>query len=72
MKETEKKYIEAEGTSMDAAMFVKALAELRDELESLRKSIDKTDAQKREEILAIKDDAVRLKAIEQNMELFKR
>lgn len=68
--ETEKKYLESDSTSIDNAMLYKEIKALREELKDIK---DNTDSGRltKEKILAIKDRSKRLKAIEDNFDLFK-
>lgn len=68
--ETEKKYLEDENTNIDNAMIYKELKALREELTAIKDNTD-SDKMTKEKIMAIKDTHKRLKAIEENLHLFK-
>lgn len=69
LNETEKAYLENEDTSIDNAMIFRELKKLQ---ESLAEVKDNTSSQlTKEDILSIKDTSKRLKAINDNLELFK-
>ena len=68
--ETEKKYLEDENTSIDNAMLYKEIKALRAELAEVKTNTS-GERMTKEKILAIKDTHKRLKAIEENMHLFK-
>lgn len=69
--ETEKKFFEDENTSPSNAMLYREIKALRAELAEVRTNTGKSDKEKREEILSIKDRGKRLKAINDNLDLFK-
>lgn len=59
--------------SVDNAVLLKEIKSLREEVSKLRGNLpEKTDEQKRQEIMSIKDTSKRLQAIRDNYELFKR
>lgn len=59
--------------SQDNALILKELKSLRAEIDRLNGKVsDKSDEQKRDEILSIKDSAKRHKAIAENMDVFNR
>lgn len=68
--ETEKKYLEDENTSIDNAMLFKEIKALRADLAEVKNNTS-GERMTKEKVLAIKDRHKRLKAIEDNMHLFK-
>lgn len=69
--EAEKQYLE--NADIDTAILFKEIKALRSEVQELKGSVkhEKTAAQKKAAILSIKDTSKRLKAIEENIDLFK-
>lgn len=70
LTETEKKYLEDESTSIDNAMLYREIKALRADLAEVKANTD-GERMTKEKILAIKDTHKRLKAIEENFDLFK-
>lgn len=68
--ETEKKYLEDENTSPSNAMLYKEIKALREDLAEVKTNTS-GERMTKEKIMAIKDRHKRLKAIEDNMHLFK-
>ena len=70
--EAEKQYLES--ADIDTAILFKEIKALRSEVQELKGSVkhEKTPAQKRAAILSIKDTSKRLKAIEENIDLFRQ
>lgn len=68
--EREMKYLEDENTSIDNVMLYKEIKALRADLAEVKNNTSDEHMTK-EKILAIKDTHKRLKAIEENMHLFK-
>ena len=69
--EAEKQYLE--NADIDTAILFKEIKALRSEVKELKGSVkhEKTAAQKKAAILSIKDTSKRLKAIEENIDLFR-
>lgn len=68
--ENEKNYME--NADIDNAVMFREIKRLNEKVDALNSKVEpKTDAQKRDEIMAIKDSQKRLKAIEENIDLFK-
>lgn len=70
--EAEKQYLE--NADIDTAILFKEIKALRSEVQELKGSVkhEKTAAQKKAAILSIKDTSKRLKAIEENIDLFRQ
>ena len=68
--EAEKKYLEDENTSPSNAMLYREIKALRADLAEVKNNTS-GERMTKEKILAIKDTHKRLKAIEDNMHLFK-
>lgn len=67
--ENEKNYME--NADIDNAVMFREIKRLNEKVDALNSKMEpKTDAQKRDEILAIKESNKRLKAISENMDLF--
>ena len=75
MTETEKRFIENDNTDIGTSMLLRAIASLRDEVSELKGTVTastgKTDEDRKQEILSMKDVRKRLKAIEENLDLWK-
>ena len=68
--EQDKEYIE-QAESIDSVMMFKEIKKLNDKLDSIKGTMqEKTDQERRSEILAIKDTNKRLNAIRENLYLF--
>lgn len=69
--EAEKQYLE--NADINSVVLFKELKALRSEIKELKGSMkkEKTDSQKKAAIMNIKDTSKRLKAIEENIELFR-
>lgn len=68
--EQDKAYIE-QTESIDSMMMFKEIKKLNDKVDGIKDGMrPKTDQEKRNEILAIKDTHLRHKAIRENLELF--
>ena len=68
--EHDKEYIE-QTESIDSVMMFKEIKKLNDKVDSIKDNMrPKTDQEKRNEILALKDSRQRQKAISENLELF--
>lgn len=70
--EAEKQYLE--NADIDTAILFKEIKALRSEVQELKGGMkhEKTAAQKKAAILNIKDTSKRLKAIEENIDLFRQ
>ena len=68
--EAEKKYLEDENTSPSNAMLYREIKALRADLAEVKNNTS-GERMTKEKILAIKDTHKRLKAIEENFDLFK-
>lgn len=67
--ENEKNYME--NADIDNAVMFREVKRLNEKVDALNSKVEpKTDAQKRDEIMAIKEPHKRLKAIEENLDLF--
>ena len=58
----------------DNALLLKEIKSLREELREIKIGVvkEKTDEERRAEIMSIKDDSKRLKAISENIDIFRR
>lgn len=70
LTEREMKYLEDENTSIDNAMLYREIKALRADLAEVKTNTS-GERMTKEKIMAIKDTHKRLKAIEDNMHLFK-
>lgn len=67
--ENEKNYME--NADIDNAVMFREIKRLNEKVDALNSKVEpKTDAQKRDEIMAIKDPIKRLNTIEENLDLF--